>query len=98
MNDTTRPNFQGWYCVIEDHPHIPGWVDIRFPKTIDPEKLEGSELELVTREVCDVLRVDYKNDMDLSWEERKTENEEADIEKYDLLFKQEGNKLCRIYP
>ena len=94
MNDITKPSFQGWYCVIEGYHGTPYWVDIRFPKDFDPNTLEGSELELVTREVCDVLEVDYEEDHDLAWEERETDNEEDDIAMSELFFIKEGGKLC----
>lgn len=94
------PNFKGWYCVIEDHckaetksgRHLP-WLDVQFPKAIDPEKLIGKDLELVTREVCGEFERRYTKKVSLSWEKREDE-----IPYYETTFDYEGNKLCRIYP
>jgi hypothetical protein len=93
MNEEAT-KFQGWYCVIEDYYSEPPWVDIRLPKDIDPEKFEGDDLELVKQRVCNVLGVDYSEGHWLAWEKRHTENEEADIYKYELFFVKEGGKLC----
>lgn len=82
MNDTTRPNFQGWYCVIEDHhSKITPWLDVQFFKEINPNELKGIDLETVTREVCWKLKRRYTKKVSLSWEKRM-----GGCPRYELTF------------
>lgn len=100
MSDKPLPTHQGWYCVIEGYcsdetksgRHLP-WLDVQFPKTIDPKKLTGNDLELVTREVCAEFERRYTKNVSLSWEKRN-----GDRPHYETTFDQEENKICRTYP
>ena len=100
MGDKPLPTHQGWYCVIENHckaetksgRHLP-WLDVQFPKAIDPEKLIGKDLELVTREVCAEFERRYTKKVSLSWEKR-----DGDRLHYETTFDQKENKICRTYP